>query len=49
MVYLGLNFKVPKHLENDYRTAFKLFYAKEGLKNLILKKDKLLKSGGNAY
>ena len=50
MAYLGLNFKVSKHSKNknDYGTTLKLFYAKKGLKNLILKKDKLLKSGGNA-
>ena len=40
MVYLGLSFKVSKHSQNDYRTM--LLYAKKA------KKDKLLKSGGNA-
>ena len=48
MAYLGLNFKVSKHSKSDHRTTFKLFYAKKGIKNLILKKDKLLKKGGNA-
>ena len=48
MAYLGLNFKFSKHSKNDYRATFKSSYAKKGLKNLILRKDKLLKSGGNA-
>ena len=49
MPYLGLNFKVSKHSENNYRTTFKLFYAKKGLQELILAKDKLLKNGGNTH
>ena len=32
MTYLGLNFKVSKYSKNNYRTTFKLFRAKKGLK-----------------
>ena len=52
MAYLGLSCKVSKHSKNDYRTTFKLPNAKnkKGLKKyLMLNKEKLLKSGGNAH
>ena len=50
MVYLGLNFKVSKHSKKIYiyRTT-KVVLCKTGHKKPhIEKKDKLLKSGGNA-
>ena len=38
MTYLGLNFKVSKYSKNNYRTTFKLFCAKKGLKKPHIKK-----------
>ena len=37
MAYLRLKFKVSEHSKNDYRTTFKLFYAKRGLKKPHIK------------
>ena len=37
MAYLRLNFKVSEHSRNDYRTTFKLFYAKTGLRKPHIK------------
>ena len=36
---MGLNFKVSKHAKNDYRTTFKLLYAKKGLNKPHFEKD----------
>ena len=38
MAYLGLKIKVSKDSKNDYRTTFKLFYTKKGLKKPHIKK-----------
>ena len=38
MAYLGLKIKVSKDSKNDYRTTFKLFYAKKGLKKPHIEK-----------